>query len=390
MSVLVNNLRPDNLFKFINIRASYRADDDKKALFFVQDIYTIGNSLDLKGDKKALSSLYPNLEALIGTPDQLKKHIAILVEYKTTKYYIKKADEYNILFPQLTEFIAWMDCHASTTSFKEIQEKFGQIFKKTPQEYFASLEPKIGQLIFWNNLLVNLFSTDDAFLVTLSCKYLAGLHIVQVIAENDKKALEQYTSKIVSIYHAKPLVPKWIFNLLTSINLKSDTGVGDRLVSKDKEDNQKKYNALTTAIKEVRNFVVSKEDTLKYQVEDLENKIDDITRFVSAKDFDRYAEYIAIENSFGAFRLPPILNVIIHEFKVNSDSFLPFADGETPEGNMTDTHIPDNYTKDTWDKANDNGFGSIQKNQDFVDHLYQSHRAYASIALAIIISKISN
>lgn len=305
MSVLVNNLRPDNLFKFINIRASYRADDDKKALFFVQDIYTIGNSLDLKGDKKALSSLYPNLEALIGTPDQLKKHIAILVEYKTTKYYIKKADEYNILFPQLTEFIAWMDCHASTTSFKEIQEKFGQIFKKTPQEYFASLEPRIAQLIFWNNLLVNLFSTDDAFLVTLSCKYLAGLHIVQVIAENDKKTLEQYSSKIVSIYHAKPLVPKWIFNLLTSINLKADTGVGDRLVSKDKEDNQKRYNALTTAIKEIRNFVVSKEDTLKYQVEVLENKIDDITRFVSAKDFDRYAkEFEEIYKAYKKLAVP--------------------------------------------------------------------------------------
>lgn len=106
--------------------------------------------------------------------------------------------------------------------------------------------------------------------------------------------------------------------------------------------------------------------------------------------FDRYAEYIAIENSFGAFRLPPILNVIIHEFKVNSDLFLPFANGETPDGNLTDTHIPDNYTEDTWNKLNNSGLGSTQQNQNFVDHLYQAHRAYASIALSIIISKISN
>lgn len=69
---------------------------------------------------------------------------------------------------------------------------------------------------------------------------------------------------------------------------------------------------------------------------------------------------------------------------------MPFANGETPDGNLTDTHIPDNYTQDTWDKVNNNGFGSFQQNQNFIDHLYQAHRAYASIALAIIISKISN
>ena len=106
--------------------------------------------------------------------------------------------------------------------------------------------------------------------------------------------------------------------------------------------------------------------------------------------FDRYADYIAIENSFGAFRLPPILNVIIHELTVNSDTFLPFASGSTPEGGTTDTHIGYEYTQDTWEKVNSSGFSSIQKDQDFVDHLYQSHRAYASIALAVIISKAMN
>jgi hypothetical protein len=32
----------------------------------------------------------------------------------------------------------------------------------------------------------------------------------------------------------------------------------------------------------------------------------------------------------------------------------------------------------------------IRNNQDLVDHLYQSQRAYASIALAVIISKTNN
>lgn len=103
----------------------------------------------------------------------------------------------------------------------------------------------------------------------------------------------------------------------------------------------------------------------------------------------RYADYIAIENSFGVFRVPPLLNVIIHELTVNSFSFLPFASGTTPDGSGTDTHIPVNYTKAEWNKINKYGFNIIQQNQDFIDHIYQSHRAYASIALAIIISKIN-
>lgn len=106
---------------------------------------------------------------------------------------------------------------------------------------------------------------------------------------------------------------------------------------------------------------------------------------------DRYAEFIAIENSFGAFKLPPLLNVIIHELTVNSSgSFLPFASGSHPDGSMSDSHIPDYDTKETWEKANKGELGNIEKNQDFIDHLYQSHKAYASIALGIIIHEISH
>ena len=71
-------------------------------------------------------------------------------------------------------------------------------------------------------------------------------------------------------------------------------------------------------------------------------------------------------------------------------SFLPFASGSHPDGSMSDSHIPDYDTKETWEKANKGELGNIEKNQDFIDHLYQSHKAYASIALGIIIHEISH
>lgn len=107
-------------------------------------------------------------------------------------------------------------------------------------------------------------------------------------------------------------------------------------------------------------------------------------------EFKKYVDNIAIENSFGTFRLPLLLNVIIHELTVSSPLFLHFATGTKPDGRSTDTHILSEYTKETWNKTNLSGMSIIQYNQDFVDHLYQSHRAYASIALAVIISKTNN
>jgi hypothetical protein len=99
------------------------------------------------------------------------------------------------------------------------------------------------------------------------------------------------------------------------------------------------------------------------------------------KDDMRYAQGIAIENSSGPFKLPPPLNVLIHELTVNSNNiFLSI----TP-----DTHIEVTSTEAAWDKVSKNGLGALKGDQDSINHLYQSHRALASIALAIIISKIS-
>ena len=106
---------------------------------------------------------------------------------------------------------------------------------------------------------------------------------------------------------------------------------------------------------------------------------------------DIYASNIALEHSFGPFRMPPVLSVIIHELSVNSSRFLNFAGGTTPDGFGTDPHISVEYTKATWEKASKDlkGLEKVKSTQDFTDHLYQSHRAHAAVALAIIINQIS-
>ncbi len=104
---------------------------------------------------------------------------------------------------------------------------------------------------------------------------------------------------------------------------------------------------------------------------------------------EKYAESAALENSFGVFKLSPVLNLLIHEFTGHSN-FLFFATGTKPDGTPSDRHIDVKDTEATWNKVSKSGLGSLKQNEDFIDHLYQSHRALGSIALAVIISKISN
>jgi len=100
-------------------------------------------------------------------------------------------------------------------------------------------------------------------------------------------------------------------------------------------------------------------------------------------NYDRYAEGIAIENSFGAFRLPPLLNVILHELKVSESGT---ADNYLTVSNTH--HISKGDTEQMWTKANTGKFSEVKQSEDFMDMLYQSQRAYATIALGVILNEI--
>ncbi|MFN3917965.1 MAG: hypothetical protein ACK4K0_09500 [Flavobacteriales bacterium] len=118
-------------------------------------------------------------------------------------------------------------------------------------------------------------------------------------------------------------------------------------------------------------------------IEDL--KSGRINRLISIFDltwehdvFDKYSSHIALELSFGPFRIPQLLTVLIHEFSVNSNNF-----GDAVKGRGRDTHIGREKTEAAWNDLNVKG-SSILELAETENDIYQSHAIHYMIGVAII------
>jgi hypothetical protein len=105
----------------------------------------------------------------------------------------------------------------------------------------------------------------------------------------------------------------------------------------------------------------------------------------------RYADSVAIENSFGPYKLPPLMSILIHEFTVNSDCFLDFILKSDYGSSVqeVDSHISKEQTEVIWDKINNKSLNINVAEEYEIDRIFQCQRAYATISLGIIINAIN-
>ena len=95
---------------------------------------------------------------------------------------------------------------------------------------------------------------------------------------------------------------------------------------------------------------------------------------------DQYAEYVALDESFGPLRPDPLMTILIHEMNVNTDD-LAF----TP----SDTHLSPGDTKSAREEVNTSGLDKMKaSNPDKVDNLFQSESYVSVITLAHFMNKI--
>lgn len=305
MAVLVNNLRPNELFRYLHVRGPQKKEEEQIPVFFAENIYETLPPADITTIQGSMETLHPKLIPFIGTPKQLQDQLAAVNAYKQSAEYIKKPEDYAKRYPEATKFLAWLDANISVTKFKDVENKFKDIFGKTPGNYVSSMEFKKAMCVFWDNLFASLFSADNAFLVTLACKYIDGLHMAQVMAALQQNELKKYDPRIVYVYHAKPLVPRWFYELAVSIDSKPDEGTGDQVPTPNPDILTPRYNDLKNAVTEVRVYISKKEESQKQKVRGVVSDVDKITRDISARSFtEQNDEYAEIYDTFKALKNP--------------------------------------------------------------------------------------
>ncbi len=307
---LLNNLHPNELFRFMQVRGPKRVPVDRVQTYFIHNVYDQISTNELPAIQRNTMMLYPMLAKRGGNPEHLREQMADVAAYQKSKQYISDPDDYALHYPVLTSILDWLDAHLSTRTREAVGHKIKAKTGQDVRSYVKSLEFKTSQYVFWDNLIANLLSPGNPLLITLACKYLAGLHLAEVIAHDLE--CEEGLPELTAVYHAKPLVPKWVFKILTSTVSNADEGVGDqpRAGNDDTEKLAARFKRLNQAIQEIRALITRREEAQQQEMRQGALSVTDVRRKEEESENERQKASsgvvsTALENSKGSYVFTP-------------------------------------------------------------------------------------
>ncbi|MEO5645713.1 MAG: hypothetical protein ABIQ40_13445 [Bacteroidia bacterium] len=296
--VQINSLKPDILFRFMNVRTPLKETPAHGLRYFIPNIYDSVVDEELTTIQADIETLYPQLIIHRGSTTELIDQQSDVEDYKVTDEFIPTPEDYAARFPELTTLISWLDAYSSNITGSEISTKFESVFTTSISAYTSALEFRKLQCILWDNLLANLYATDSSFLITLACKYLGMLHLLKVV---DKEPVDGGGGgggigsgvpselgneiSLAYVYRAKTLVPKWIYELFIASGEDPDQDVGDVTPVDDVDTTlQTKFEHLTLGITEIRKLIKKRTETVGRQLKSLQQDFEVDTRDVNEQN----------------------------------------------------------------------------------------------------------
>lgn len=296
-SVNLNMLKPDILFRYMNVRNPMKGTSTEGLRYFIPLVYDSLSPEDLTTIQGDIETLYDVLYE--DREEDLTVQQTHVETYKETDDYIPSPEEYALRFPELTAFIGWLDANSVNTSSSAIAGQFTTDFGSSISTYVESIDYKKLQCILWDNLIANLYSADSPFLITYACKYLGALHLCNISVNEaggggglpmpgEGSTVKQW---FAYVYRAKALVPKWIYDVFLANADDPETGVGDQEPD-DVGDTttQTRFNHLTLGIKEIRALIVKRRDQVARDIKSIQHDFDTATRDFSTQNAGDHME----------------------------------------------------------------------------------------------------
>lgn len=226
---LLNELSPNELFRFVNVRGPQKKPASRAtAHLFVPLVYDTLTEKQIAAMANERRLLYPELAALAGKAEQMTASLKAIAAYKAGPDFLATADAFAKAYPVLTSFIDWLDGHADTATLQEVRLTFQSLHPQSIEAHAGAPEFAAMKVVLWDNLLANLLVATEAVLVTLACKYLGTLHLIETVS------LDGSVGEIPGrLYRSRPLVPKWIFGLAARAVRQPDAGVNDQTPAPD-------------------------------------------------------------------------------------------------------------------------------------------------------------
>jgi hypothetical protein len=207
---LTNNLHPESLFKFVNLRQSKASKPDVKSSAGIT-IYS-GTGSIAKKNKAGSNNLYLKLESKKGSSNIQHDILAETNSFKKQVNHLASVEALQNGFPELIKMIDYLDGYGNAITQKGVVEKFKLWSGLSIENYATTEKYNNDKKNIWDNILAQVILPDPNTPLTQLCKTIGAINVIDKIstALKTKEKKELSSKEVYDAYHVQPLIPEWI------------------------------------------------------------------------------------------------------------------------------------------------------------------------------------
>ncbi len=259
---LTDQLHPSSLFKYVSLRQAQAVKPENISTNVGTTVYSGIPSSTVSANQSSSNLLYPQIAARKGTNNAQAGITSDVTTYKTKPQYAATADALQTAFPELSKMINYMDGYGNAVTEQGIINKFSSWAGMSLDAYATNDAYNVKKMVIWDNILAHIISPVKSLPITLLCKMISALNVIDFIhaALHTSPPTELSSKAVYNAYHIQPLIPDWIIGVMLANPMNADASINavDYVAPNPQADLNNKVNLSSLAASELKAILDSK------------------------------------------------------------------------------------------------------------------------------------
>ena len=289
---LTNQLHPSDIFKYVNVRKA-------KSVNIEGGIDNLGFT-PYSGVPTSLYTpipsgsnyLYADLSSLQSQPFETVDILSKVQNFNSNGNYLSNETMVLDAFPELVKMMKYLDSFGDAVNPSRLLQKTDEWFNGSVQNFVSSNNFNLYCIHLWDNLLSDILEPGKELKITLLCKLLGVTNILRTYIKYPER---KFTSKVImELYHAQPLIPKWLLKNMILDLTKADADVNSQTTNAQanniRERLTTKYVLNEKAIAALNGLLESNRNTNKAINEQIQSEIAPILSDSNLTEEQKYSQ----------------------------------------------------------------------------------------------------
>lgn len=254
---LLNDLNPNELFRFVKLRGPKKERSDSKNAFVTHGIDSL-SAQELSDIETNGTLLWTTLMSRAGNPDVVNLMRSDLDSFKSSQFAVHSRDDFDAMLPKMLEVFDWVDANRESMTEATFTTEVESILGDTIVNYVGAADFLEKRYRIWDNLFYQVLVAHQPIVIPLLGKTLSTFKLFERIANSDTGLGENGPMQIA--YRAQSLVPKKLLDIIPA-HTDADDNVGSRPEPSESDNSVKAkalYGEYISAAEEIKSVAESK------------------------------------------------------------------------------------------------------------------------------------